>query len=378
MTIAKSSFLVATSRIANLFICSLLFCSPITAYSGEIENTFELLWETLWHETGTPLEVQKWDQLTVKYRYFGVNLESHRKNIEKILAQTTALAGVKFEDVSSQADSEKIAQFTIEVVRDNGDFPEGLACYVQIPEAPGGRIKKATLRMRDRWGYFCAYHEMMHAMGIKGHPSGDTVLTYFNTRSDKFLELDEFLLKTFYSVWMKPGMTPFQAMDVLTQTWVAEYASEEPNIEKTRQAFLGKTINDMKAFAQGRGELPRILLRSSRATSGGTDYGRTAIAWYLGLAYLQGHLVKPDLKEAEKWFELCAMRAFPTSMLMLGNLKENIRNSEEALERAYYWYTLAETYQAPTAAARRQVVASKLSAETLARLDKEIATFKPR
>jgi hypothetical protein len=378
MQIANSSFSMMSRKMASFLASAALFFVPATAYCGEIENAFDLLWETLWQETGTPFEVQKWDQLTVKYRYFGVNLESHRKNIEKILAQTTALAGVKFEDISSQADSEKIAQFEIEVVRDNGDIPENTACYVNVSEAPGGRIKKAILRMRDRLAYFCAYHEMMHAMGIKGHPSGDTVLTYFNTRSDKYLALDEFLLKAFYSVWMKPGMTPFQAMDVLTQTWVAEYASEEPNIEKTRQAFLGKTIINMKAFAEGKGELPRILLRSGRATGGGTANGRTAIAWYLGLAYLQGHLVKADLKEAEKWFELGAMRAFPISMLMLGTLKENIRNSDDALERAYYWYTLAETYQAPTAAVRRQVVASKLSAETIARLDKEIATFKPR
>lgn len=363
------------------FVASLLFCaslfSPNAAKSGELEDGLLTAWEVLWQSTGSPVIVSKWGD-SVRYRYFGVNIERHRAQLEKILAKTASLTGVRFEDVSFQGDAEKTAQMHIEVVANNGDVPERWGCYVQPVEVVGFQIKQLKMRMRDRDAYGCMLHEMMHAMGVSGHPSGDTVLTYFNGRGDKFLPFDEFLLKTWYSPKIFAGMLPFNALDVLTQAWTDTFRPSRPDADEVRHNFLNRVIKDMQKFAIGNGEPPLILIRSGTLSGATVELAKKQMSQFLGTAYLLGTAVTKDLKEAEHWYNQGAAQGEPGCMLMLGLLFEQRALVGTSLERAYFWYTLAETYKHPAGTVARSRLVAKLSPMAINRLDAEAATFKPR
>jgi hypothetical protein len=153
-------------------LCSILLI-PSTGKAGQFEDGLLTLWESLWYQSGAPTLLNRWETDKVSYRYYGENIELHRKHFEKILAQTSVLTGIAFEDVSNQADAKEKAQFHVEVVSNNGNMPERLACYVRPLKVANFKFLQVELRMRDRHAYGCNLHEMMHAVGVHGHPSGD-------------------------------------------------------------------------------------------------------------------------------------------------------------------------------------------------------------
>ena len=108
----------------------------------------------------------------------------------------------------------------------------------------------------------------MHAMGIPGHPSGKTVLSYFPYRSDVLMDLDRLMLGAWYSPEMRPGATPLEALAVLSEA-VARQADlgvpAEEAAERTK-AFNQRKFAQMEAFANGQGEVPDIVLRSGKAS----------------------------------------------------------------------------------------------------------------
>lgn len=359
-----------------ILLCSVLLF-PSAARAGEFEDGFVTIWESLWHQSGSPTLLNKWATDKVRYRFFGENIELHRKHVEKVLAQTATLTGVTFEDISTQADAKEMAQFHIEVVSNNGDIPERLGCYVRQLKTVDFKFEKVELRMRDREVYACNLHEMMHAMGVQGHPSGNTVLTYFNTRADRFLPFDEFLLKTWYSSKVKSGMTPFHAFEVLSQAWADEFKATREDAEQVRSAFLTKIIGDMEKFAEGNGEVPRILIRSGMLVPASVSQARVDMNWLLGFSYHNGHIVKADLGAAERWYQSGALRGNSPSMYLLGVLNERrARVGNDYIEKAYYWHTIATAHKHPSATLARNRLAAKLAPELVEKLDAEAANFK--
>jgi hypothetical protein len=83
------------------------------------------------------------------YRFFGTNLETHRQHFEKILAQTSVLTGIVFEDTNTQIDAKEKAQFHVEIVANNGDIPERLGRFVRALKVVSFRYQQLELRMRD-------------------------------------------------------------------------------------------------------------------------------------------------------------------------------------------------------------------------------------
>lgn len=208
-----------TWRVVLLGFCLLV---SNASWAKDYQDEFDTLWESLWSQGGSPQEIVRWPNGPVKYRYFGTNLNLHRAHMQKALAAASDFSGVKFEDVSDLPDAEKVAQFHIEVVANNGDVTEGMPCYVRTNSIRNWEFQSVALRMRDDAAYRCNFHEMMHAMGVRGHPSGKTVLSYFRPRNDIFLSLDQTMLRTWYSPQMRAGMTPFEAISVLTESFIQE------------------------------------------------------------------------------------------------------------------------------------------------------------
>jgi TPR repeat protein len=99
---------------------------------------------------------------------------------------------------------------------------------------------------------------------------------------------------------------------------------------------------------------------------------------FLGTAYLLGTAVTKDPKEAEHWYNHGAGQGEPGCMFMLGILFEQRALLATSLERAYFWYTLAEAYKHPAWTVARSRLVTKLSPLAINRLDAEAAAFKPK
>jgi hypothetical protein len=309
-------------RLIRIFL--VIFCIGVssTAVAKDFEAQFDTLWESLWSQGGSPVEVVRWPAGVVKYRYFGVNLKLHRSNVEKALAAATEFSGVKFEDVSDLPDAEQVAQLSIEVVANNGDVPLSTPCYVRTNAMKNWEFQSVSLRMRDESAFKCNFHEMMHAMGVRGHPSGNTVLSYFRPRNDIFMDLDQTMLRAWYSPQMRSGMTPFEAIGVLTQVWIEESQVDAAEKILARSKYLDKTFEDMRNYALGKGEPPKIVIRSGRMSLAQVNEGRNRIAWFLGRAYQFGHIVSIDLKEAQSWYSVGAKNGHLPSQRLLARLLE--------------------------------------------------------
>ena len=137
------------------------------------------------------------------------------------------------------------------------------------------------MRSKDAWR--CAHHEAMHVMGVRGHPSGHTVLSYFPVK-----------------VAAQPE--PALALPV-------------------RDQFFSTTVQRMNAYARGQGDVPAAVRRSGKATEEGVRWGRAEMSYFLAVAYLQGATVSADRKQAIQWIERAASAGNPTAQARLGSCR---------------------------------------------------------
>src|SRR5690606_16860765 len=102
-------------------------------------------------------------------------------------------------------------------------------------------------------------------MGVRGHPEGDTVLSYFSEKVDGLTPLDKAMLRAWYSPAARGGMTPFEVLPVLADQLV-EIMPNKQLAALERDRFLARTIGEMEAFVEGRGDVPLIVKRSGKST----------------------------------------------------------------------------------------------------------------
>jgi hypothetical protein len=362
-------------RIVPIALLCVSFLVSGLASAKDYRDEFDTLWESLWSQGGSPQEIVRWAEGPVKYRYFGVNLNVHRSHMQRALAAASEFSGVKFEDVSDLADADKVAQFHIEIVANNGDVGLATPCYVQTKAIQNWQLQNVALRMRDDSAYRCNFHEMMHAMGVRGHPSGKTVLSYFRPRDDIFLDLDQTMLRAWYSPEMRAGMTPFEAIAVLTQSYIQESPDNASETMIARQSYLSQTIADMQNFAMGKGEAPRIVIRSGRMSLAQVNEGRSRIAWFLGRAYQSGHIVAKDRQQAQHWYLVSAQKGHTPSQVFLARMLELEGGDSESKEQAYYWFGVAAARRNTLGPAGQQRVAIQLSPDVRQKIDLQIQAF---
>ena len=92
--------------------------SPVLAQSDDFDQGMNTMWEVLWHQSGTPTRLVRWEQ-EIKVRIYGVNLTQHKQHTLQALQDVAAVAGVKVTDVSGRPDSAQLANVSIEIVPDN-------------------------------------------------------------------------------------------------------------------------------------------------------------------------------------------------------------------------------------------------------------------
>jgi hypothetical protein len=289
--------------------------SPGLAQSDEFEQGMNTMWEVLWHQSGTPTRLVRWEQ-DIKVRIYGVNLNAHKQHTLQALRDAANEAGVKVIDVSDRPDAAQLANVSIEITPDNM-LEDNQPCVTYLNFQTETRIDSAAMQMRNRDAWRCAYHESMHVMGVRGHPAGKTVLSYFPTKVDGLMPLDKAMLRAWYSPRMRGGMTPFEVLPVLADALVATMPDKQL-ANQARDRFFGKTIEQMQAFADGKGDVPMIVKRSGKSTEEGIRFGRMEMSYFLGVAYLEGVTVPQDPNQAMRWLQRAANLGSRTAQARLG------------------------------------------------------------
>ena len=275
---------------------------PCAALADEFDDGLATLWEVLWHQSGTPTRIVRWET-DIRVRFSGADVPAHREHTMQALRAVTAEAGIKLIDVTGQPD-EETANLSVELTPDD-QLEDNQPCVTYLDFHKETRIDMATVQMRGKDAWRCAYHEAMHVMGVRGHPAGQTVLSYFPWKIDGLLPLDKVMLRSWYSPRMAGGMTPFEALPVLTDELIAA-APNKAAATAARDQFFATTVEQMRAYANGRGDVPAVVKRSGKATAEGVRYGRSEMNYFLGIAYMEGATVTRDATQAVRWLERAA------------------------------------------------------------------------
>ena len=309
------------------------------ARADTLDDSLNTVWESLWDQGGTARQTMRW-QSPVTYRIHGEETARHGAHLRKALAASSEAAGITLIDVSGQPDAQA-ASLDIEVVRD--DDRRNDACLTEYRQIRSWFLDKVHVRMRSNEVWRCAFHEAMHAMGIAGHPSGRTVLSYFPYRSDQLMELDRLMLAAWYSPRLPPGSTPLSALVVLSDMVLArQELGLPPEAALARVAAFRKArLGDMEALAEGRGEIPAILLRSGRAHVSNDALTQGRYAWHVGIAYLLGAIADRDPAAAARWFEQGARNGFSPAQVMWARALRDGTGVTADPVAAHRWYVLA-------------------------------------
>ncbi|HYD77090.1 hypothetical protein [Ramlibacter sp.] len=290
-------------RFWSLCLAAMLAPCAAAAAGDATEEGLATLWEGLWHQSGTPTRVVRWEN-EIRFRMTGIDLAQHRDYVTQALRTVTQEAGVQLVDVTDQPG--ETPNLTVEIVPDTA-LQDNQPCVTFLDFRTETRVDRASIQMRSRDTYRCAYHEAMHLMGVRGHPGGHTVLSYFPQKVDGLTSLDRVMLRAWYSPRMKGGMTPFEALPVLSDELIASLPeAERPAAQQTRDRFFAATVEQMQAYAAGRGDIPAIVKRSGKSTEDGIRHGRSEMSYFLGVAYFEGATVGADQKQALGWFERAA------------------------------------------------------------------------
>jgi hypothetical protein len=292
---------------------------PCAALADEFDQGIATLWEVLWHQSGTPTRIVRWEG-DIRVRIHGVNLAAHRENTLAALRAVTAEAGVKLIDVSDQPDAQRVANLNVEITPDN-QLEDNQPCVTFLDFRTESKIDTAVVQMRSKDAWRCAYHEAMHVMGVRGHPAGQTVLSYFPWKVDELLPLDKVMLRAWYSPRMTGGMTPFEALPILADELVATMP-DKAAAAQARDAFFATTLQQMHAYANGQGEIPAIVKRSGKATAEGIRFGRGEMSYFLGIAYMEGVTAPRDPALAVRWLERAATMGNRGAQAKLGAFKQ--------------------------------------------------------
>ena len=292
---------------------------PVSASADELDQGLSTLWEVLWHQSGTPTRIVRWET-DIRVRIFGARAAPFRDHTMEALQEVTREAGLRLIDVSALPQAEQQANLTVEIVADTA-LEDNQPCVTLLDFRSEARIDSATVQMRAHDAWRCAYHEAMHVMGVRGHPSGATVLSYFPSRIDGLLPLDRVMLRSWYSERMKGGMTPFEALPVLADQLVAD----QPNKASAglqRDAFFASTLQQMQSYANGQGDIPAIVRRSGKSTAEGVRFGRGEMSYFLGIAYMEGATASRDSSLAVRWLERAATMGNRGAQAKLGAFRQ--------------------------------------------------------
>lgn len=331
------------SHRVRLLLAPLLLLGFGLAHADKLDDDLQTVWESLWDQRGTPRQILRWEH-QVRYRIFGVDAARHREHLIRALEAAGQATRLRMVNVSDDPDAEKTATLDVEVADDNdSELQDNQPCFSRSLKWTNWAFDKVQVKMQSRYTWNCAFHEIVHAMGIPGHPSGKTVLSYFPYRRDTLMDLDKLMLAAWYSAAMPRGATPFEALVVLS-----EAVARQPDLglpageaQSRAKAFTLATLKEMESFASGTGEIPTIVKRSGKASGTHMDNARREIGLFIGRAYLNGTIAAKDAPTAAQWFKRTAELGYAPAQVLWGLTLARGTGVERDQEAACAWFTRA-------------------------------------
>lgn len=364
-----------------------LACCACTGFAADLDDELQATWESLWAQTGYPTRLTRWELgpgVPLKVRFKGYDVEHQKPAAAEALKNVSAVAGLSYVELGDGGADGQTAQIEIEFQNrfsTSSEMPERFAC-VTLPKANGqtGALESVRILVKDNQAYSCMYHELMHAMGIPGHPYGRTVLSYFPWRRDQLMEFDQKLLQAWYSPAVQTGALPLFALDGLAEAMVHTHGKtfdEYRPLEQQKVAFMQKVETEMEHFAKGDGDIPPIVRRSGFASDAGIQAARTEMAFNLGNAYQRGLVVTHDLAVAMQWYEMAATRGHLYAHLMLASLYSDPYSAVKNPIKAYEWGVLLskKVPQSTEIQAAVTELSSKLTPEQREAANARVASF---
>ncbi len=335
------------------------------AHADKLDDNLQTVWESLWDQRGSPRSVLRWNK-PIRYRIHGPDASRHQDHIRSALQAVAEIAHIQIIDVSAQADAETTVALDLEVVKDT-DLRDNEPCVTYHRKVNGGALEKVSVKMRSRDTWRCTFHEMMHVMGIIGHPSGKTVLSYFPYRRDALMDLDKLMLAAWYSPAMPENATPLEALVVLSDAVARQSDLGVPAGDASLRsgAFNQRMLQQMESLAAGQGEIPAIILRSGKASQLFIRNAQPVAAFFVGMAYFRGVITHQDPVTAALWFKRGAEKGnLPAQFAWGAALMEGIGVEADHLA-GIAWLTLAAKTGIPFIVNFLALVEKKLNPEEL-------------
>ncbi len=348
-------------RRSILFAAALLSLVASPARADRLEDDFDTVWEATWDERGTPQMLKRWEQ-PIRYRFSGADAKRHREFVLTALTAASQAAGVTF----SEAAADETPNLEIDI-GDHPALPDSVGCATLVEPRPDFAIARVRLRLRSQVAWACAHHEVMHAMGVVGHPSGRTVLSYFPPRTDTLMDLDRLMLAAWHDPKLRRGASPFEILWTASLRVVQqpELGIDAAQAMQRRQAYFDKRIDEMKAFASGQGDVPTIIKRSGRASGTHIDEARLQMAYFIGRIHHLGIGVARGREQTVHWYKHAAQRAHVPSQFMLSMVLGEGAKADPV--EAHRWMAAAARAGNTAAVQRLAQIEERMNAESLAK-----------
>lgn len=355
-----------TTRQRRILLGGLLLCLGLgTAHADKLDDDLQTVWESLWDQRGTPRPLVRWEG-PILYRIHGADASRHREHIENALKAATDIAHIPIIDVSSQADAQANATLDLEVVKDS-DLEDNQPCVTYPIRVHNGAFDKVQVKMRSRDAWRCTFHEIMHVMGVPGHPSGKTVLSYFPYRRDMLMELDRLMLAAWYSPAMPKNATPLEALSVLSKAVSQQTDLDLPldDAVKRTKAFNLRVLQQLEALVTGQGEVPTIILRSGKASQEFIRNAQPMAAYFVGMAYFRGVIARKNPVASTPWFKRGAEKGYLPAQIMWASALIDGTGVEVDRPAGHAWLSLAAKTGIPSVVSFLALVEEKMSPEEL-------------
>jgi len=285
-------------RLAAGMVCwFVMACSQ--AQEAEWIRAFDVMWETRWQQNGVLMNAVRWpngDNKTLKYSVNANASSGNADSAREALAQIASSMGFSVREV---ADGTNDVQLQFEIRRFDETELRQAACYTQR-YANSGTLTRVHVVLSEQYAYKCVLHELMHAMGFPGHPSGESVLSYFEGNQLSLKPIDKFMLKIWHTDAIQPDMRAITAARTLNRLWIDQNVpdADKPVARDVERRWFNSTIAALDAYAFGKGEPPTILYRSGRLNTAGMNAGLIAVQITLADAYFNGLAGEQDVAKS--------------------------------------------------------------------------------